>query len=85
MMKDTVTMTQEELKTIIREAYKEGAHQLKIELGLDDEYAIVDIKDLRSLMKAIQQARKIVFNTVVQAVTVGIISLILAGVYLKVL
>lgn len=76
-------MTKGELKVLIKEAYQEGANQLKKDLGLDDVYAEEDIKDLRSLIKAIQNARKVIINTLVQAITVGILGLLIAGVYYR--
>lgn len=81
---EVTTMSRTELKSLIEDAYAEGAKALKKELGLDDEYAKIDIEDLRSFLKAWKQMKKEAWKTIVQYCTVAILSALFASIYLQV-
>ena len=68
-----------EFEKIIQRASKEGARLALSELGLDDDHAHLDIRDLRELLKAFRIAKKDSFRIFIKCIIVGIITLITAG------
>ena len=51
-------ITKCELELLLEQALKEGAKQALTELGLHDENAPTDIRDLRELLKAFRITKK---------------------------
>lgn len=54
-----ITITEDHLSAIVREAARDGAHQALAEVGLGDETASGDIKDLRNLIDSWRDNRHI--------------------------
>ena len=55
-------ITKCELELLLEQASKEGAKKALTELGLHDENAPTDIRDLRELLKAFRIAKKDAFQ-----------------------
>ena len=72
-------ITKCELEQILEQASKNGAKMALSELGLSDEKARMDIRDLRELLKAFRIAKKDIFRISVKWIVVGIMTLITAG------
>jgi hypothetical protein len=72
-------LTKCELGQILEQASKNGAKMALSELGLHDDNAPTDIRDLRELLKAFRMARKDSFRICVKWIVVGIMTLITAG------
>ncbi len=72
-------ITKCELELLLEQASKEGAKKALTELGLHDENAPTDIRDLRELLKAFRIAKKDAFRISVKWVVVGVMTLITAG------
>ena len=72
-------ITKCELELMLEQASKEGAKQALTELGLHDENAPTDIRDLRELLKAFRMAKKDTFRIFIKWVVVGFMTLITAG------
>ena len=72
-------ITKCELELLLEQASKEGAKQALTELGLHDENAPTDIRDLRELLRAFRIAKKDAFRISVKWIVVGIMTLITAG------
>lgn len=73
-------MTDEELLT---KAAKQGAREALKEVGLGDENAGQDIRDLRKLLEAWNRGKSIAFKTIVMNITTGCFVLILLGLAFK--
>lgn len=84
MSDKVITMTEEQLKKIVKEAYAEGAKQLRKNLGLDDEDAAEDIKDLRSILQAYRTAKNVAWQTIIKYMTVAVITALMAGAYIQI-
>jgi len=72
-------LTKCELEKLLEEASRQGAKMALSELGLNDEKAGMDIRDLRELLKAFRMAKKDAFVISVKWIVVGIMTLITAG------
>ncbi len=72
-------ITKCELEQILEQASKNGAKMALSELGLHDENAPTDIRDLRELLKAFRMAKKDAFRISIKWIVVGIMTLITAG------
>lgn len=68
-----------ELEQLLEHASKQGAKIALSELGLNDENASSDIRDLRELLKALRLAKKDSFRIFIKYLVVGIMTLITAG------
>lgn len=79
-----VTLTPEELETLLDRAAKKGARAALEELGLHDDSAAKDIEDIRELLASWRETRKAVWSTVVKIATTGILLFIAGAVWLSV-
>ena len=73
------SISKSELEELMEKASKKGAKMALAELGLDDSSAVIDIRDLRELIKAFRMAKKDSFRIFVKWIVIGIITLITAG------
>jgi len=64
-------------------AAERGAKRALADVGLVDEEAASDIRDLRSLLGAVRIARRTAWQTVVRLVTTGLILALIAGIAIK--
>ena len=78
-----VAMPEEEFEQLLELAAERGAKRALADVGLVDEEAALDIRDLRSLLGALRIARHTAWQTVVRLVTTGLILALIAGVALK--
>jgi hypothetical protein len=74
---------EERLKVLLREASEEGARKALKRIGLEDEKAFHDMRELRSLIESWRLVKKTTTQTVVRAITFAILGLITAGIYFK--
>ncbi len=71
------------IKAMLEAAAEEGAKRALASIGLHDESAAKDVRELRGLLEGWRDAKKAVIQTVVRSVTMGILALIAAGVAVK--
>jgi hypothetical protein len=76
-------MNDAELELLIQKAATRGAREALREVGLSDEDAVHDIRDLRELLDAWRAAQKAVATTIIKAITIGVLSLMAAGAWIK--
>lgn len=76
-------MTEAEIELLIQKAAKRGAEEALREVGLQDEDANYDIRELRELLDAWREARRAVTTTITRAITMGVLSLLAVGAYMK--
>jgi hypothetical protein len=75
------SITDEELKSMLREAAEWGAKRALADIGLHDDDAGDDVKELRGLLESWRQAKNTAFKTVISWLTTGLLILIIGGVY----
>jgi hypothetical protein len=74
---------EEQLQALAAAGAREGARQVLSHLGLDDETASSDLRDLRDLLGAWRDARRVAWRTTVKVITTGILAILLAGTAIK--
>ena len=72
-------ITKCELELLLEHASKEGAKKALNELGLHDENAPTDIRDLRELLKAFRMAKKDSFRILVKCIVIAFVTILTAG------
>ena len=68
-----------EFEELIKRASKQGAKLVLCELGLDDDDAHLDIRDLRNLLNSFRMAKRQGFKVFIKWLVIGIMTLITAG------
>jgi len=72
-------ITDEELKDMLREAAEWGAKRALADIGLHDDGAGTDVKELRGLLESWRDAKHTAFKTFVSWLTKGFLILIIGG------
>tara|TARA_A100001037_G_scaffold289304_1_gene300915 strand:+ start:1736 stop:1960 length:225 start_codon:yes stop_codon:yes gene_type:complete len=67
----------------MREAAREGARAALSEVGLNDEEAGQDVRELRNLIESWRSSKKIIGSTVLKMITTGVLIFIAAAVAMK--
>jgi predicted amidohydrolase YtcJ len=78
-----VTLPQEEFEAILERAAERGARHALHEVGLDGEDAAHDIRELRNLLDAFNEAKKTAGLTIIKMMVTGFVMVLLAGTILK--
>jgi hypothetical protein len=78
-----VRMPEEEFEMILALAAERGAKRALADVGLVDENAAGDIRDMRSLLAALRVAKHTAWSTVIRLITTGLILALMAGVAIK--
>jgi len=76
-------LTPEQLEEMLDRAAKRGASQALRELGLQDETAATDLREMRSLLDAWRLTKKSIWATTVKMGTVAVISFVAAAVWMS--
>ena len=74
-------ISDEELKTMLREAAEWGAKRALADIGLHDDEAVSDVKELRGLLDTWRDAKRTAFRTAISWMTKGFLILIIGGVW----
>lgn len=80
---DAVTLTREELNALMKEAAREGARAALAEVGLHDDTAPHDVRELRNLIDSWRSAKKTIGSTILKMATSAILIFIVAAVAMK--
>ena len=78
-----IKLTTEELEEMLDRSAKRGAKLFLRELGLQDESAAVDIREIRSLLDTWRQTRLSIWNTFVKITTIAVFTFIGAAIWMK--
>lgn len=78
-----ITITQTDLQRLLDEAAERGAKRALERVGLHDDDAGADIRDLRTLIDGWRSAKRAAIAELIKWSTIGVLSFIAAGVYLK--
>ena len=77
-----IKLTTEELEEMLDRSAKRGAKLVLRELGLQDETAAVDIREIRSLLDTWRQTRLSIWNTFVKITTIAVFTFIGAAIWM---
>lgn len=78
-----VTVPQEEFEEMLERAAERGARHALHEVGLDGADAAHDIRELRNLLDAFNEAKRTAGITLVKMLVTGLVLALLAGTVLK--
>ena len=79
-----IKLSTEELEDMLDRSAKRGAKLVLRELGLHDQTAAVDLREIRSLLDTWRQTRQSVWNTFVKITTVTVFTFIAAAIWMKI-
>ena len=79
----SVTIPQEEFEVLLERAAERGAKNALHGVGLDGEDAAHDIRELRDLLDAFNEAKKTAGLTIIKMVVTGLVMAILTGTLIK--
>jgi ribulose 1,5-bisphosphate carboxylase large subunit-like protein len=78
-----VTLPQKDLEDMLSRAAERGARRALADVGLDGENAREDIRELRSLLQALNLAKRTAWQTMVRIATTGLLLALMAGLAIK--
>ncbi len=78
-----ITIPQDELEEMLNRAAERGALRALADVGLDGEEAKTDIRELRSLLQALNLAKRTAWQTLVRIATTGLLLALMAGLAIK--
>ena len=78
-----VVMPRDEFEELLERAAERGARHALADVGLDGPEAAHDIRELRGLLDAFNEAKKTAGLTVVKMLVTGLVMALLAGTFLK--
>ena len=78
-----MSVTPEELEVMLDRAAKKGAAEALRSLGLQDESAANDIRDMRNLIDAWRMTKKSIWATTVKLGTVAVLTFIATAVWMS--
>lgn len=73
----------DELESMLHRAAKQGAQMALKDVGLDGAHAATDIRELRSLLQALNLAKRTALQTFIRVITAGLLAALMAGVAIK--
>jgi uncharacterized membrane protein YjgN (DUF898 family) len=76
-------MDEAEIKLLVEKAAKEGARQALRDIGLSDEEAYDDVKELRGLLDAWRETKRTVGQTVTRIFTTALLTALAAGIWMN--
>lgn len=76
-------MTEAEIEAMIDRAAKRGAKEALRDIGLSDESAYADVKEIRSLLDAWRATKRTVGEVVTRVITTVILSALATGAWLN--
>jgi hypothetical protein len=74
-------ISDEELKTMLREAAEWGAKRALADIGLHDDDAGSDVKELRGLLETWRDAKRTAFRTAISWLTKGFLIMMIGSVW----
>ncbi len=83
LMDGMVVMPHDEFESLLERAAERGARHALYDVGLDGPDAAHDIRELRGLLDAFNEAKKTAGLTIVKMLVTGLVMALLAGAFLK--
>ena len=83
LIENMLLFRKEDFDDLLDRAAERGAERVLAHLGLENGHAARDIRELRGLIEAWRDARRIAWQTAVKVVTTGILAALLVGAAIK--
>jgi len=78
-----LNMTEQELELLLDRAAKRGAQEALKSIGLSDENAYQDMKEVRNLLDAWRATKQTVGQTIARVVTTALLTALAAGIWMN--
>lgn len=78
-----INLTPDELEAMLDRAARRGAREVIQQLGLHDDSAPEDLREMRNLLDTWRDTRRGIWNTFIKLTTVAILSFIATAVYMQ--
>jgi len=78
-----VSMPRDEFEELLERAAERGARHALADVGLDGPEAANDIRELRGLLDAFNEAKKTAGLTIIKMLVTGMVMALLAGAFVK--
>lgn len=75
-------MNEDQIEAMLERAAKKGAREALESIGLHDDHAVHDVTELRGLLDAWRSAKRTIWKTVMQALTMALLGALAAGTFL---
>lgn len=76
-------MNEQQIEDMIERAARKGAKEALESIGLHDDGAMHDVRELRTLLDAWRGAKKTMWKTITQALTMAFLGALAAGTYMQ--
>jgi hypothetical protein len=76
-------MTEQEIEVLLDRAAKKGAQEALRSIGLCDEEAYDDVKEIRSLLDAWRVTKRTVGQTIARLITTALLAALATGVWMN--
>jgi 2-iminoacetate synthase ThiH len=83
MPEERRAMSPEVIEEMITRAAKRGAREALESIGLHDESASQDVREMRNLLDAWRSTKRTVWSQIVKAATMAVLGAIAAGAFLQ--
>lgn len=80
---DTVVILRAEFRDLLRQAAHDGAREALAAVGLHDDDAAADLRDLRGILEAYRMARRTIWQTAIKVTTTALLAALIAGLAVK--
>lgn len=78
-----MTMEDDKLEALLERAAKRGAREALESIGLHDEQAVHDVRDLRTLLEAWRATKRTVWRKVIEITTIAVLGAVAAQSFLS--
>jgi hypothetical protein len=76
---DAVVLLRAEFRDLLRQAAHDGAREALAAVGLHDDDAAADLRDLRGILDAYRMARRTIWQTAIKVATAAVLAALIAG------
>lgn len=76
-------MTEQEVEAMLDRAARKGAEQALQDIGLSDQEAYGDMREIRNLLDAWRATKKTVGQTIAKVITTAILTALAAGIWMN--
>ena len=76
---DAVVLLRAEFRDLLRQAAHDGAREALAAVGLHDDDAAADLRDLRGILDAYRMARRTIWQTAIKVATTAVLAALIAG------
>lgn len=75
-------MDEKQIEAMMERAAKKGAREALESIGLHDDHAVHDVTELRGLLDAWRSAKRTIWKTIMQAITMAMLGALAAGTFI---